>query len=27
MPDPPMTLCVGCSLCTEACRLQAIRVM
>ncbi len=26
MPDPP-TMCVGCSLCTQACPLKAIRMM
>ena len=27
MPDPPLTMCVGCSLCTQACPLKAIRMM
>ena len=27
MPDPPLTLCVGCSLCAQACPLKAIQMM
>jgi translation initiation factor RLI1 len=27
MPDPPLTLCVGCSLCTQACPLKAVQMM
>ncbi len=27
MPTPPLTMCVGCSLCTQACPLKAVRMM